>query len=191
MSRKQDKYPERVLQTAIAEMHAGRSGYALKLLLRGGPLSTGRESFAQLQRIPAADVAAIAGEILAFLQRVARGRSDGYGLEGRFRLSPEVKGGNHVFATDLPDVRDVVLLQVVMLVQQVTPGRVLECPACRLPFVKHYRREYCSTLCQDRTDKWERRAGIRKSRKRKPRRREARDQGKPTAVSKRQETGEN
>jgi hypothetical protein len=114
---------------------------ALTALLCSDPLLTERE-IAELHQLPKDSVPSIAGELLS-----------------------------SVLVFDRTSAGTLVFLQVARLVEQLSLGRVLTCPACGQLFVKRYRREYCSTRCQDRTDKRERRAGIRKARgaRRRPR----------------------
>ena len=51
---------------------------------------------------------------------------------------------------DSTDVRNVVVLQLVMLLNEVGLHNVRVCGACPRLFVKTYRREFCSVQCQQR-----------------------------------------
>lgn len=89
------------------------------------------------------------------------------------RITAEIVGGDVRLAAT-GDGRDLLLLQVVLLLDRVGLSTVRECGAlgCGRLFVKAYRREYCSVRCQRRVYMRARRENERRVRERRRRRRQ-------------------
>jgi hypothetical protein len=126
------------------------------MLALGGPLLCSHDTYAALERWSPDDVALVRAELLAFLRSLVGRRgtdrfSQGIGTLHPVTFSAVASGGSvHPFVEG--DVRDVLVLQFVTLLQVVGIESVRACraPECGRLFVRRYRREYCSRRCQNR-----------------------------------------
>lgn len=149
--------PETLLQEVVEQLEepAERSHRrALHALLTQGPL----RCYPKLQQLHAAPWGEIRAEVLAFLRTLVRRSQDGVfslsqgiGVFKPLTISAAVGGSSVDFAGD-GDIRDLVVLQLVMLLYGVGIGQVRVCrdTKCQRLFVKRYRRGFCSTRCQKR-----------------------------------------
>jgi hypothetical protein len=187
MQRKRYTNPEQLLQRVVLRLEdEGERGHreALQALLAEGPLLCSDALLTTLQKRDVAPWAEIRVEVLAFLRTLIReaqyGRpSSELGIYGSVTFTGLGGSGRTVRAAE-GSVRDLLVLQLVMLLHEVGIGQVRTCAAfdCQRLFVKTYRRNFCSTRCQKRTHtaamrraqlEEERRAGIRARRNRRAR----------------------
>jgi hypothetical protein len=173
MPRKRYMPPEDLLQETIAQLENDEAprGHraALQALLSAGPLLCSDALLSTLQERDVEPWVEIRAELLAFLRSIVRQKGQG-------RFSPTVSLYQHVnFSAIASDdaqlvacaaegsVRDLVVLQLVLLLHEVGLGqvRICEAPDCDRLFVKAYRREFCSTRCQKRTHTAAARAKVR------------------------------
>ncbi len=163
MANKRDT-PEALLQQVVTDLESGLErdepprvrGAVLALLARGPLLCS--DALRQELDHPSPDIAVIGAELVAFLREVVRLRGativpSGYGIG--------LKGRMHFFApaTDARvtlvaagSLRDVAVLQLVLLLDQVGLHNIQFCPSpgCPKLFIKSYRRLFCSLRCQQR-----------------------------------------
>ena len=141
---------------------------ALHALLTQGPL----RCYPKLQQLHVAPWGEIRAEALAFLRTLVRrsqdgvsGLSQGIGVGYKALTISAGVGGSLVGAGD---IRDLIVLQLVMLLHDVGIGQVRVCrdPKCQRLFVKRYRRGFCSTRCQKRLHTYLTRLGEREERER-------------------------
>jgi hypothetical protein len=168
MARKRYTVPETVLRRVIEGLEdedLAKNRAAIELLLTEGPLDateTLRREREQPETFPLdegviLEVDLVRAELLALLRQIVRLRDStdrGYGitLQGPTRLFAQAVGHDVHFAPE-GRTRDVVILQLVLLVQAVGLRNVRKCEAtdCARLYVKTYRREFCSSRCQKRT----------------------------------------
>jgi hypothetical protein len=135
---------------------------AVIALLTDGPIRA-RQTLAGIPLLYKANQAAYIeelslarAEMLAFLESVVRLRTHG---EIPTRISTyemlnfaATAAGSAVTCEVTGSVRDVAVLELVLLLQEVGLGQLQRCgaPDCPRLFVKTYRREFCSIKCQKR-----------------------------------------
>jgi hypothetical protein len=170
MRRKRDTTPEALLRRVIAELEESdelnhRSHRAALLtLLSAGPLMTSDTLLQELDT-PTSDVSSIRAELVAFLRQAVRLRGMGMDFELEYGLALDHTVPMQFFALATPrhrvflfakgSARDIAILQLLVLLDQVGMDNVRNCaaPNCPRLFVKTYRREFCSARCQQRTIK--------------------------------------
>lgn len=122
------------------------------------------------------DVSVVRAELMQFLESTVRGSaSTPIALDGTMSFTARIMDGRAVVAADGP-IRDLIVLQLVMLVQEVGLSNVHACsaPDCRRIYVKVYRREFCSVQCQKRINTRKQRQAAKEQRERAARRRRER-----------------
>jgi|SRR5262245_28965042 len=192
MAKKRYTPPETVLRRVIEGLeHEDEAKHraAVLTLLADGPLNCA-ETLRQERVHPttvafeegvvrAADL--VRAELLALLRNVVRHRDSSYGqgitIDGPTRLFAHAVGDS-VRIVPEGTMRDLVILQLVLLLHTVGLRNVRKCEAadCERLYVKTYRRQYCSARCQKRThmrawrhDEQERQAQQRQARARRRR----------------------
>jgi hypothetical protein len=170
MPRKQDTPPETLLQLVITDLEDDRPSRhrgAVLALLSEGPLLCPATLLKELEQ-PAEeqfDVGVVRGdalvraELLAFLRQTVRNEDTGavgYGISINSPMTFSASAaGRRVTCAAESKMRDVVVLQMLLLLDRVGLSNVHICGAaepggCQHLFVKTYRREFCSTKCQQR-----------------------------------------
>ena len=140
-------------------------------LLQYGPL---RVSDTVLQRPQTSHPSLVRAELLAFLRSaVLNSPVNGMGLYHPASFRARTAEGR-VYCEADGDGRDLVLLQVLLLLHQVGLPNIRICKAgdCGRMFVKLYRREFCSARCQKRAYMRQRRQNEKAKRERARQRRQ-------------------
>jgi hypothetical protein len=161
---KQDRTAEGVLRRVITaldtsdELNHPSHRDAVRTLLVSGPLFC-NDAFRRELEQPDPQVSLYRAEFIKLLRDVVRARDTGHlglgiFLHSGITFSPFTLKGRVVLAADGP-LRELALLQLLLLLDQVGLGTVRPCEAgdCRRIFVKTYRREFCSLKCQRRAIK--------------------------------------
>jgi hypothetical protein len=120
-----------------------------------GPLLASDAAVHALQQPGAASWGELRLELLAFLRSVVRGgASASLGLYEKGALTFRAAGrpGGRVALGAEGSVRDLVILQLVVLLHEIGFGQVRECRdvKCRRLFIRRYRKDFCSGKCQKR-----------------------------------------
>ena len=160
--------PETALQRVIEALEDDDPNVheqAVVDLLQLGPLLVSDTIVRRPQDSTRSEVRA---ELLAFLRStILNSPVAGMGLHRPASFRARTVDGRVVCEAD-GDGRDLVLLQLVLLLHQVGLPNVRVCKAgdCRRMFVKLYRREFCSARCQKRAYMRQRRENERAKRER-------------------------
>jgi hypothetical protein len=151
---------EAVLGEVIASLESDeprRHRFAGMTLLSRGPLFCSDALLAEIQH--ASDWTLTRAELLAFLRAIVRHAgegqfSGGISLLGLTTFYANVADGQVSPAAE-GTVRDLAILQLVMLLDRFGVKKIRECSVadCQRLFVKTYRREFCSVTCQKRAYK--------------------------------------
>lgn len=133
-----------------------RQRSALLTLLLGGPMFVDHDAYKAIDTWP--DDTLERAELMQFLRTILRLRGSGLpaSMSTLDRVTVTAYGqGARVGCFLAGDPRDLLLLQLAGLLQAVGLQRIHRCPAagCSRMFVKVYRRRFCSTPCQKRTEK--------------------------------------
>jgi CGNR zinc finger len=201
--RKRHTYPAKVLADLITALEVSdvpiaEGGPKAMKVLRGyhaallDVLSMGpvlcidawlRESAHQNGTLTPDETLLLRAELLQLFRSAVRQRESGQS-SSTIWLQPQmigltvrvVEGGRVNLALDAPVARELVLLQVMMLLQEVGLVNVRQCaaPGCGRLFVKTYRREFCSVQCQKRINARKQRHQAREKRERQARARRLR-----------------
>jgi hypothetical protein len=190
VARKRDTSPEALLQRVIADLEHDRLATqrrAVLALLAEGPLLCSDALHREIQQ-PNPDLMTWRAELLQFLRTLVR--VDGQeptqaqiGTYGFLTFDGHHAGGRVDVAAGGRDVRDLVVLQLVLLLREVGLRNVRKCGIgdCRHLFVKTYRREFCSIRCQQRDYKRKLRQRAREQKELQARRQQRRRTTKGTA----------
>jgi CGNR zinc finger protein len=130
-------------------------------LMSQGPLMCGEALLREVNH-RSFDLSLVRAELLAFLRTIVREQGQGRFSAPISLLRPVAFSGIAAGARVACEVdgktRDVVIVQLVLLLHTIGLGSVRVCSAgdCQRLFVKTYRREFCSARCQKRvnTRKW-------------------------------------
>jgi hypothetical protein len=164
MTRKRDTPPEALLQRVIRDLEqSNRVNHpshhrAVLALLAEGPLMCSDAVLREITQ-PHPERSLWRAELIAFLRTLVR--EEGRVSYGRLTtssgltFSAHLADGRVTLLTDSRDMRDVVVLQLMLLLHAVGLRNVRICGAaepggCQHLFVKTYRREFCSARCQQR-----------------------------------------
>jgi len=166
----------RDIVTGLTSSKPAENRAAVRGLLTAGPLFCS-DPLMRLLNDPSFEYELVSAELLQFLRTTVRLQgtgisSDGIGTYRHLTFSTHAvpKKGVVIFV-DGRDVRDVIVLQLVLLVQSAGIENLKFCqaPECQRLFVKTYRRKFCSKLCQKRVNEREQRAKARTLKARKAR----------------------
>lgn len=157
MHRKRDTTPETLLQRVIAGLEDDRrpkQRAAVLALLGEGPLRCEDMLRREIEQSDP-DLMTWRAELIQFLRTLVRvqgldSTQPQIGTYGHFTFTGHHAGGHVVVDASGRDVRDLVVLQFVLLVHAVGLSNVRRCGDCPRLFVKTYRREFCSARCQQR-----------------------------------------
>jgi hypothetical protein len=170
MPRKKDTRPETVLRRVIVGLEderPERNREAILTLLRDGPLLCDHALRHETQQPNEEMSTTWRAELLAFLRGLVRLEGlqsmQGIGTYGSLNFDGRLAGGHVTLEAAGKDVRDLVVLQLVLLLHAVGLRQVRRCGSgdCQHLFVKTYRRKFCSARCQTRWAKRRKREDIR------------------------------
>jgi hypothetical protein len=172
MPRKRDRSPEATLRAVLAsletsdELNHPSHHQAIRALVLEGPYVT-KATMRDAARTPHPLASLWRAELVAFLRTLVQTAGHtSYGVLGLHSppaYSAALIDGRVVLTIDTLSLRDVAILQLQLLLHEVGLRHVRFCvaPDCQHLFVKTYRREYCSSRCQQRHNKQRLRAAER------------------------------
>ena len=164
MRRKRDTSPDAKLQAVITALEASDETdhashhRAIRDLVLGGPFLV-NETYRAAVKTPHPLASLWRAELVAFLRTLVRtsGRTSWGSLttEGPYRFSGALVDDRVYPTVDSQSIRDVAILHLLLRLHEVglRNVRFCEAPDCQHLFVKTYRRQYCSTRCQQRHNK--------------------------------------
>lgn len=149
--------PERSLREIVTGLTSDKPGdnrAAVMSVLTKGPFFCS-EPLIRLLNDPGFEYALVRAELLQFLQTTVRLRgtdfiSEGIGTYRAFTFSTAPTSKGVAIFVDSSDVRDAIVLQLVLLLESAGIENLRLCPECGRLFLKTYRREFCNVLHQKR-----------------------------------------